>query len=149
MPSIHTQRLNSQLWDRSAAGLQDLLLAFVDCVERNGAKLAIPRTVLELDPSIDADSLLPRMSAVGLLPPPGAVGGYGGRGPNIPITVQVSPHHLVCYIVEIEGKLVLVHLHFKGSSGWCILNAGKLEVVGSGGYGGRGPNISITVQVSC
>jgi hypothetical protein len=29
---------------------QDLLLAFVDCVERNGAKLAVPRTALELDP---------------------------------------------------------------------------------------------------
>lgn len=69
--------------------LQDLLLAFVDCVERNGAKLAQPRTVLELDPSMDAEALLPRMSAVGLLPPPG-VGGYGGRGPNIPITVQVG-----------------------------------------------------------
>jgi hypothetical protein len=25
---------------------QDLLLAFVDCVERNGAKLALPRTVV-------------------------------------------------------------------------------------------------------
>jgi hypothetical protein len=95
-PGIQAQHSHAKadsavkLLDRSAAGLQDLLLAFVDCVERNGAKLAIPRTVLELDPSIDADSLLPRMSAVGLLPPPGAVGGYGGRGPNIPITVQVS-----------------------------------------------------------
>jgi hypothetical protein len=69
--------------------LQDLLLAFVDCVERNGAKLAIPRTVLELDPSMDAEAILgPRMTAVGLLP--ASVGGYGSRGPNIPITVQVG-----------------------------------------------------------
>lgn len=62
----------------------------MDCVERNGAKLAIPRTVLELDPSMDAEAILgPRMSAVGLLPAPGGV--YGSRGgPNIPITVQVG-----------------------------------------------------------
>ena len=28
------------------AAKQDLLLAFVDCVERNGAKLAVPRTTV-------------------------------------------------------------------------------------------------------
>lgn len=27
---------------------QDLLLAFVDCVERNGARLAVPRTTVSL-----------------------------------------------------------------------------------------------------
>lgn len=74
---------------------QDLLLAFVDCVERNGAKLAQPRTVLEMDPSMEADTILPRMTAMGLLPAPGGGGGLGGYGPrmggpsNIPITVQV------------------------------------------------------------
>jgi len=68
----------------------------VDCVERNGAKLAQPRTVLELDPTVDTEALLPRMSALGLLPAPGGTGGLGGYGPrgmggsNIPITVQVS-----------------------------------------------------------
>jgi hypothetical protein len=80
---------------------QDLLLAFVDCVERNGAMLAVPRTVLELDPSMDPDALLPSMGRMtpigGLLPAPGGVvGGYGGRGPNIPITVQVGLLWFVC-----------------------------------------------------
>ena len=65
--------------------IQDLLLAFVDCVERNGAMLAVPRTVLELDPSMDPDALLPAMGRMtplgGLLPAPGgSVGGYRGRG---------------------------------------------------------------------
>jgi hypothetical protein len=77
--------------------LQDLLLAFVDCVERNGAKLAQPRTVLEMD----QESLLPRLMT-GLLPAPGGSSGselglsmmsYGGRngsgGGGMPITVQV------------------------------------------------------------
>jgi hypothetical protein len=82
---------------------QDLLLAFVDCVERNGAKLAIPRTVLELDPSMDAEAILggmgPRMSAVGLLPAPGGV--YGPRGgPNMPITVQVGGEGLQCVLAQ-------------------------------------------------
>jgi len=31
---------------------QDLMVSFVDCVERNGAKLAQPRTVLDLDPEM-------------------------------------------------------------------------------------------------
>ena len=35
--------------DAFMAVKQDLLLAFVDCVERNGAKLATPRAVLELE----------------------------------------------------------------------------------------------------
>jgi hypothetical protein len=35
-------------FNRCASSLQDLLLAFVDCVERNGAKLAHSRTVLEM-----------------------------------------------------------------------------------------------------
>jgi hypothetical protein len=69
----------------------------VDCVERNGAKLAQPRTVLEMD----QESLLPRLMT-GLLPAPGATSGsefglsmmgYGSRngsgGGGVPITVQV------------------------------------------------------------
>ncbi|WIA23363.1 hypothetical protein OEZ85_000126 [Tetradesmus obliquus] len=78
---------------------QDLLLAFVDCVERNGAKLAQPRTVLEMD----QESLLPRLMT-GLLPAPGgssgsdlglSMMGYGrssggsSGGGGMPITVQV------------------------------------------------------------
>ncbi|KAF6255019.1 Mechanosensitive ion channel-domain-containing protein [Scenedesmus sp. NREL 46B-D3] len=80
---------------------QDLLLAFVDCVERNGAKLAQPRTVLE----VDQESLLPRLMA-GLLPGPGGSSGGdfglnmmgygggrngsgGGGAGGMPITVQV------------------------------------------------------------
>jgi len=31
---------------------QDLLVSFVDCVERNGAKLATPRTVVDMDPEM-------------------------------------------------------------------------------------------------
>jgi hypothetical protein len=64
---------------------QDLLLAFVDCVERNGARLAQPRTVLELDQETAA-SALPRLVA-GLLPPP--VVRTGGGAGGMPITVQV------------------------------------------------------------
>ncbi|GBF96207.1 small conductance mechanosensitive ion channel [Raphidocelis subcapitata] len=64
--------------DAFMAVKQDLLLAFVDCVERNGAKLATPRRVLEMDEasspalvglySTAAAAAAARMGAV--VPPP-------------------------------------------------------------------------------
>eukprot|EP00198_Chlamydomonas_reinhardtii_P010846 XP_001700183.1 predicted protein [Chlamydomonas reinhardtii] len=49
------------------AAKQDLLLAFVDCVERNGAKLAVPRTTVSVDPegATEAFSPLRRLEWVG------------------------------------------------------------------------------------
>jgi hypothetical protein len=63
---------------------QDLLLAFVDCVERNGAKLARQRLQLEVLPSVL---------------PPGDVGGVGGMAGSIidvpalpqPVDVTATP----------------------------------------------------------
>lgn len=94
LPALPSQSVH-YTHNQSFNSLQDLLLAFVDCVERNGAKLAIPRTVLELDPAtMPPEALIPRMAGMGLLPGPGGsgLGPYGGRGGpgNIPITVQVG-----------------------------------------------------------
>ncbi|GIL65671.1 hypothetical protein Vafri_19341 [Volvox africanus] len=44
------------------AAKQDLLLAFVDCVERNGAKLAVPRTTVQVEPEV-VEALSPILGA--------------------------------------------------------------------------------------
>ncbi|GIL91970.1 hypothetical protein Vretifemale_19652 [Volvox reticuliferus] len=44
------------------AAKQDLLLAFVDCVERNGAKLAVPRTTVQMEPEV-VEALSPMLGA--------------------------------------------------------------------------------------
>ncbi|KXZ55407.1 hypothetical protein GPECTOR_3g59 [Gonium pectorale] len=44
------------------AAKQDLLLAFVDCVERNGAKLAVPRSTINFEPEA-AEALSPLLGA--------------------------------------------------------------------------------------
>ncbi|GLI60318.1 hypothetical protein VaNZ11_002434, partial [Volvox africanus] len=44
------------------AAKQDLLLAFVDCVERNGAKLAVPRTTVQVEPEV-VEALSPMLGA--------------------------------------------------------------------------------------
>lgn len=46
---------------------QDLLVSFVDCVERNGAKLATPRTVVDMDPEVAdmINSITPLVQGMG------------------------------------------------------------------------------------
>lgn len=81
--------------DAFMAVKQDLLLAFVDCVERNGAKLARQRLQLEVLPSMSAGGpggvgfagsiidvpALPQPLDVTATPPT-ASGGSGGSGPG-------------------------------------------------------------------
>jgi len=115
--------------------LQDLLLAFVDCVERNGAKLAQPRTVLG-----DGSGHAPPRIMTGLLPAAGgsssSMMGYSGRSnANMPITVQArffdltgtEQLRLVVLAASLARKVFCIVMRL-------VLMTEQIDVIGQSAY---------------
>lgn len=113
---------------------QDLLLAFVDCVERSGAKLARQRLQLEVLPSI--------------LPPPGGPGG-GMAGSIIDVPALPQPVDVTATAATSGGSGAPGGSGSGGAPASNIVPTAGKEGSGGGGSGGKeGGSGSVTVTVA-